>query len=667
MDTLATKPEEPNLEHELRPLGPAYRYQSLGTNEVRLLHLDSIGHPLRGRFVRQSLEDCFDYKAISYTWGVQRPRRLWLAIQSDDEATEIGDSLRPWSLIHCEDQVIEIGDNLSALLQTLGSHDRRLPFWIDALCIDQGNHQEKLHQIPLMRDVYSRACEVLVWLGSATDDIVEAARALPEVNADLEKLKVFPTKSHKAFNRPLPGTLIRRMHGLCDILTRSWWTRLWTMQEYVLAREATFLCGEGVIESKVLRRFVKLYDLLNLGAIESLYNPELLYGPSPNAITILPILEKMRHRTAPNAIGARNLSSFESDISVLVSAFARKATVAADKIRGLLGLLRSVLADYVVLEGNPDACQTYMTIVSGMFTQQEQKENLALLHYTDTHTKMAGLPSWCPNFNSGLRSEPLGQDSENQLYLYNAASISVSPEKVNCIVGKVPTSMCFRGLMLDTIHTVVDGSTSGWQDAVWKGPYMRPGAQFEWELSCLRLARSLDKVASTIAEMYTTTLVAGSKICGTSVEQWNPSLSAYKAFKKRLKALADPHWDWGHQGGNPGQYYELDKLNAGGTDPLQEGGEGEEFHQRMFQVCRARTFFTTRGGRLGIGQIDTKAGDLIALLYGGRTPFVVRGESRDEGGRGNGTFRLIGEAYVHGVMHGQGFVGEMKDRWFEIV
>jgi hypothetical protein len=37
--------------------------------------------------------------------------------------------------------------------------------WIDAICIDQGDEDEKMQQIPLMGDVYSKAATVYVWLG----------------------------------------------------------------------------------------------------------------------------------------------------------------------------------------------------------------------------------------------------------------------------------------------------------------------------------------------------------------------------------------------------------------------------------------------------------------------------------------------------------------------
>jgi hypothetical protein len=52
---------------------------------------------------------------------------------------------------------------------------------------------------------------------------------------------------------------------------------------------------------------------------------------------------------------------------------------------------------------------------------------------------------------------------------------------------------------------------------------------------------------------------------------------------------------------------------------------------------------------LGIGPYDTEPGDLIFILLGSDVPYVLRRNSEDE------KLRLVGEAYVHGIMDGEGF------------
>ena len=60
-------------------------------------------------------------------------------------------------------------------------------------------------------------------------------------------------------------------------------------------------------------------------------------------------------------------------------------------------------------------------------------------------------------------------------------------------------------------------------------------------------------------------------------------------------------------------------------------------------------FVVTKNGYVGVVPNMTKVGDVVAILKGGRVPFVLkRSEKRD------GAFRLVGECYVHCLMNGEG-------------
>jgi hypothetical protein len=57
-------------------------------------------------------------------------------------------------------------------------------------------------------------------------------------------------------------------------------------------------------------------------------------------------------------------------------------------------------------------------------------------------------------------------------------------------------------------------------------------------------------------------------------------------------------------------------------------------------------FCLTNGGRIGWTPHGTQAGDKICIFAGGRAPFIIR-ERSDE------YCKLIGDAYIHGVMYGE--------------
>ncbi|KAI9866773.1 MAG: hypothetical protein M1813_000715 [Trichoglossum hirsutum] len=59
-----------------------------------------------------------------------------------------------------------------------------------------------------------------------------------------------------------------------------------------------------------------------------------------------------------------------------------------------------------------------------------------------------------------------------------------------------------------------------------------------------------------------------------------------------------------------------------------------------------QNIFVTSGGRLGKGPLSAKAGDSIWVIPGADVPFILREVT-------SGRYRLVGEAYVHGIMHGE--------------
>ncbi|KAL1838938.1 hypothetical protein VTK73DRAFT_4195 [Phialemonium thermophilum] len=81
------------------------------------------------------------------------------------------------------------------------------------------------------------------------------------------------------------------------------------------------------------------------------------------------------------------------------------------------------------------------------------------------------------------------------------------------------------------------------------------------------------------------------------------------------------------------------------------------------RAAYGRTLFTTRKGYAGLGPRSTKAGDSVVLLRGGRTAYVLR-----KGGKKRpGIYTFLGEAYVHGLMRGEGVRGGSDLEDFEIV
>ena len=69
----------------------------------------------------------------------------------------------------------------------------------------------------------------------------------------------------------------------------------------------------------------------------------------------------------------------------------------------------------------------------------------------------------------------------------------------------------------------------------------------------------------------------------------------------------------------------------------------------LLYTARSMRFFLTKKGRMGMGPMTLRRGDRVAVLKGGRMPFVLRPVQESVGAR----FRFLGATYVHGIMDGE--------------
>lgn len=76
----------------------------------------------------------------------------------------------------------------------------------------------------------------------------------------------------------------------------------------------------------------------------------------------------------------------------------------------------------------------------------------------------------------------------------------------------------------------------------------------------------------------------------------------------------------------------------------------------------SRAFISTRG-LVGLGPANVESGDKIVVFYGSRVPHLLR---RVEGPGGEMVYRLVGDAYVHGIMHGEFMATEPETEIFNV-
>jgi hypothetical protein len=80
------------------------------------------------------------------------------------------------------------------------------------------------------------------------------------------------------------------------------------------------------------------------------------------------------------------------------------------------------------------------------------------------------------------------------------------------------------------------------------------------------------------------------------------------------------------------------------------------FNQDIGLITHSRSFFTTHHGYLGLGSSRILPGDKVCIFLGGITPFIIREKISVSAEHGSPVWTLVGEAYIYGLMDGEGLV-----------
>ena len=171
------------------------------------------------------------YTAISYEWGDAKARRHTISINGN---------------------AFEIRHNLYSWLARLARRKdlRRRSYWTDAICIDQDNLSEKSSQVQQMKDVFRNADEVFVWLGEAADGSDHAADCINSMRDETDLgPHDGPTRQFVRLHLSPDSTGSSEVGGegpvkpLKALGRRSYFTRMWVVQELLLASTIRVLCG----------------------------------------------------------------------------------------------------------------------------------------------------------------------------------------------------------------------------------------------------------------------------------------------------------------------------------------------------------------------------------------------------------------------------------------
>ncbi|KAJ0148875.1 Uncharacterized protein HZ326_8520 [Fusarium oxysporum f. sp. albedinis] len=185
-----------------------------------------------------SLATAPSYQALSYVWGP--------ALTANSKS------------IQCNGHNFFVTDNLYEALHRLRAiSDCRL-IWIDQICINQHDLQERSQQVSVMRDIYSQAELVNAWLG--VTDSPESARVVDMISTMAagswpRTMRIDqPLDDEELQSLGLPPQNSPTYMALSNMLGLAYFSRVWIVQEIAVAKSYQILWGEITIPGHILYR-----------------------------------------------------------------------------------------------------------------------------------------------------------------------------------------------------------------------------------------------------------------------------------------------------------------------------------------------------------------------------------------------------------------------------
>ena len=229
---------------------PEFPEEHLST--IKLLHLtwDGDGGGLERRLSDFTLSSCPPFTCVSYVWGdtTKAPKHN---ITINSKPLGIFDSLYYFLL----------------LLRDAPEFSGDMYWWIDSICIDQENLQEKNSQVAIMKKIYETSQKTIVWLGEEIDKGFR--EETQNCVGAIASMKVLARKRKKALGPRIEHNDARMEAAKLKLTTnrddlganwvaverlllRPWWRRVWTLQEICVPERVTIYCGKNKIHRQAM-------------------------------------------------------------------------------------------------------------------------------------------------------------------------------------------------------------------------------------------------------------------------------------------------------------------------------------------------------------------------------------------------------------------------------
>lgn len=582
------------------------------------------------QLVRVSLDQAPPYDALSYTWGTTLKLASLYHVSEDIAAPESSGGS------------IKITQNLHGALVQLRDTVVQRRLWVDAVCIDQANIRERGEQVQIIRRIFNSAAHVWIWLGLEESSTSDALQAIATINSHRETKRLSFTIL-KGITDEDPYTEIlglkdmtidqRSVHALHRLFARPWFQRIWVVQEVNV--------GSPRIEVLIGQKQVA-WD--RVGAAALWLGALRWSAPKPEA--------SPGQRNAMVMWQGRMFAGATLP-PLLDEARGYLATDAHDKVFALIGFpsFQRLVEDFGF---SPDYTLTVEELYKMVaILSIKSTRTLEILSYvdhspsphSDADTKSLGLsqgttPTWVPRWDieTPYRSFPL-QDYAHYRNRTNGFCNSIESNR-----DDIQLKGLYIGEVLEAaehIDWTSDGSglricNPDVLTHFWEALTQHKDARISDEDFLIGLSHAM---TAGLDEYYGPANGNSAQHVADAVEFLLPMFSCESS---------------GH-GSHTSRPAFAEMLLR--SRKREYRGDRTRFARDVSWICTNRKLFYTSGGSVGLGPSNTRIDDVVAVLFGGHTPFLLRPRA--------GYHQLLGEIYVHGMMDGEAMLGLGAGRFSE--
>jgi hypothetical protein len=592
--------------------------------QFRILTLDpgDFATKLLGHIQTVNFENAPPYHALSYVWG-HEPAIHRILINNTETS---------------------IPPNLFNALQRIRLSQGQIHLWVDSLCINQADEVERNAQVRQMSAIYRSASGVLVWLGEED--------STSKFAMDFVRELVQPQFQW--------GSSWWEQYGfsaLANILERPWFRRGWVLQEAAFSADTAILCGDRQVHvdhffmaiNLVRARLNSIPRLSNLTGKKKLVELLANFNDSP-AVRLLDTVECVFRKSEQGDILYRTMS-----LETLVEfGTYSETTDHRDTIYTLLNLANdgtpiseSDESESVII---PDYSKPILDVYADFILHCcHRSESLDLICRPWAPTSSSDKhPSWIATrerlpfgdpslrLKQRLHGNPLVGSSQKRTYnAHNGskphASIGKSKDEGSCT-----GSLYAKGIIIGEIDQV---STRMANAIVTK--------------ECLETLGTISR--NPHSGLVNLPDAIWRTLCADRDDRMERAPSFYQLAMLHLLQISSQAPEADESDNLFEHMYSIDIEELLDT-------EQPDYVKRYLQVVRdviwnRRTFRSkanspNKSTLVGLVPQSAKMGDNLCILYGCSVPVVLRKLS---GPNTSICWRLVGDAYVHGIMDGEAF------------